>query len=110
MGFVPVQADDTPVPVLAPGRGKTRTGRLWAYVRDDRPAGSTTSLAALFSYTPDRKGERPAKRLKGSAGALQADGYRGFDRLCGDGDIVEVACWTHKRAADVRPAPAACAE
>jgi len=92
-----LHADDTPVPVQAPGHGKTRTGRLWVYVRDDRSAGSVTPPAALFRYTPDRKGDRPAEHLKGLAGALQADGYSGFDRLYSDGSIIEVACWAHVR-------------
>jgi hypothetical protein len=90
-------ADDTPVPVLAPGHGKTGTGRLWVYVRDDRPAGAATPPAVLFRYTPDRKGDRPAEHLRDFAGALQADGYTGFDRLYRDGAITEVACWAHVR-------------
>ena len=60
LGAAKLHADDTPVRVLAPGTGKTRTGRLWVYVRDDRPAGSAEPPAALYRYTPDRKGERPA--------------------------------------------------
>jgi transposase-like protein len=85
------------VPVLAPDHGKTRTGRLWVYVRDDRPTGSATPPAVLFRYTPDRKGERPAEHLKGFAGALQPDGYTGFDRIYHDASIAEVACWAHVR-------------
>ena len=61
---VKVHADDTPVPVLDPGRGRTKTGRLWVYVRDDRPAGSTEPPAAWFRYSPDRKGEHPQEHLK----------------------------------------------
>jgi transposase len=91
-----LHADDTPVPVLAPGTGKTKTGRLWVYVRDDRPHGGTQPPGALFRYTPDRKGEHPREHLKPFAGALQADGYAGFDRLYGE-RIVEVACWAHVR-------------
>ena len=64
VGTQKLHADDTPVPVLDPGRGKTRTGRLWTYVRDDRPAGSTDPPAVLFRYSPDRKGERPQAHLK----------------------------------------------
>src|SRR3984957_17874063 len=70
-----LHADDTPVPVLAPGLGKTKTGRLWTYVRDDRPAGDQTPPAVWFAYTPDRKGEHPKAHLREFTGALQADGY-----------------------------------
>jgi len=92
-----LHADDTPVPVLDPGRGKTRTGRLWTYVRDDRPAGSTDPPAVLFRYSPDRRGERVQAHLKPFKGLLQADGYSGFDELYADGEIIEVACWAHVR-------------
>jgi transposase len=76
-----VHADDTPVPVLAAPHGQTKTGRLWTYVRDDRPAGSETPPAVWFAYSPDRKGEHPGVHLKHFTGILQADGYAGFDRL-----------------------------
>jgi transposase len=92
-----IHADDTPVPVLAPGLGKTKTGRLWTYVRDDRPAGSDTPPAVWFAYSPDRKGEHPRTHLKSFNGALQADAYAGFHHLYGDGSIYEVACWAHTR-------------
>ena len=92
-----LHADDTPVPVLAPGRGSTKTGRLWTYVRDDRPAGSAEAPAVWFQYSPDRKGERPLGHLKHFAGILQADGYAGFERLYARGDVVEAACWAHVR-------------
>jgi hypothetical protein len=92
-----LHADDTPVPVLDPGRGKTRTGRLWTYVRDDRPSGSTDPPAVLFRYSPDRKGERVKAHLKSFKGVLQADGYSGFEELYVDGDIVEAGCWAHVR-------------
>lgn len=92
-----LHADDTPVPVLAPGQGKTKTGRLWTYVRDDRPAGSDEPPAAWFAYSPDRKGERPQTHLKFYRGALQADGYAGFNALYADGEVHEVACWAHVR-------------
>ena len=92
-----LHADDTPVPVLAPGLGKTKTGRLWTYVRDDRPAGSTDAPAVWFQYSPDRKGERPLGHLQHFAGILQADGYAGFERLYARGDVVEAACWAHVR-------------
>lgn len=90
-------ADDTPVPVLDPGCGKTKKGRLWAYVRDDRPAGSRAPPAVWYRYLPDRKGEHPAAHLKNYCGILQADGYAGFDALYEGGRIVEAACWAHAR-------------
>jgi transposase len=68
-----IHADDTPVPVLDPGRGRTKTGRLWVYVRDDRPSGDASPPAAVFFFSPDRKGERPAAHLAGFSGFLQAD-------------------------------------
>jgi transposase len=92
-----IHADDTPVPVLAPGNGKTKTGRLWTYVRDDRPAGYSTAPAVWFTYSEDRKGEHPRRHLKDFKGALQADAYSGFHHLYGDGAIYEVACWAHTR-------------
>jgi transposase len=92
-----IHADDTPVPVLAPGNGKTRTGRLWTYLRDDRPAGFSTAPAVWFAYSEDRKGEHPRRHLKDFKGALQADAYSGFHHLYGDGNIYEVACWAHTR-------------
>jgi transposase len=92
-----LHADDTPVPVLAPGNGKTKTGRLWTYVRDDRPSGDTTAPAVWFAYSPDRKGERPRQHLKLYQGALQADAYAGFHHLYEGGRIFEVACWAHAR-------------
>jgi len=92
-----LHADDTPVPVLAPGTGKTKTGRLWTYVRDDRPSGSATPPAVLFRYSPDRKGEHPRQHLNTFCGILQADGYAGFDRIYEQGRITEAACWAHVR-------------
>jgi hypothetical protein len=91
-----LHADDTPVPVLDPGRGSTKTGRLWVYVRDDRSCGSADPAAVLFRYSPDRKAEHPKAHLRGFTGTLQADGYAGFDQLY-DGKIVEAACWAHVR-------------
>jgi transposase len=93
-----LHADDTPVPVLEPGRGRTKTGRLWTYVRDDRPAASTEAAAVLFRYAPDRKGERPREHLKPFSGILQADAYAGFGHLYGE-RIQEAACWAHARRA-----------
>ena len=92
-----LHADDTPVPVLAPGRGKTKTGRLWTYVRDDRPAADATPAAVWFAYTPDRKGEHPQGHLREFAGTLEADGYAGFDAVYAGGRIQEAACWAHVR-------------
>lgn len=92
-----VHADDTPVPVLSPGRGRTKTGRLWTYVRDDRPAGVDTAPAVWFAYSPDRKGEHPQRHLKDFRGILQADAYAGFGHLYGTGNIHEAACMAHAR-------------
>ena len=96
-----VHADDTPVPVLAPGTGKTATGRLWVYLRDNRRWDASDRPAALFRYSPDRKGERPREHLKTFAGFLQADAYAGFERLYSPdrepGRITPVACWAHAR-------------
>jgi transposase len=92
-----LHADDTPVPVLAPGNGKTKTGRLWTYVRDDRPAGDATPAAVWFAYSPDRKGEHPKAHLSEFTGTLQADGYAGFDVVYEAGHIQEAACWAHVR-------------
>lgn len=92
-----LHGDDTPVPVLAPGNGTTKTARLWTYVRDDRPAGDESAPAVWFAYSPDRKGDHPQQHLKGFRGTLQADGYAGFNRLYEDGAILEAACWAHVR-------------
>ena len=94
-----IHADDTPVPVLA--KGKARTGRLWTYVRDDRPFGGPDPPAALFFYSPDRSGIHPEQHLAGYAGLMQADAYAGYNRLYEQGrkpaPIVEAACWAHAR-------------
>ena len=92
-----LHADDTPVPVLAPGNGKTKTGRLWTYVRDDRPAGDATAPAVWFAYSPDRKGEHPERHLEKFRGTLQADAYAGFNQLYENGRIEQAACWAHVR-------------
>jgi transposase len=94
-----LHADDTPIPVLAPGTGKTKNGRLWAYLRDDRPAGSTDPPAVLFRYSPDRKGERPCEHLQHFRGILQADAYGGFNGLYDrkHEPLIEAACWAHAR-------------
>jgi transposase len=98
MGAGKLHADDTPVPVLDPGRGRTKTGRLWTYVRDDRPADSDEPAAVVFHYSPDRRGEHPKEHLKPFTGILQADAYAGFGHLYGE-RIREAACWAHARRA-----------
>ncbi len=92
-----VHADDTPIPVLAPGRGKTKTGRLWTYVRDERPAAGEVAPAVWFAYSPDRKGEHPQRHLEQFSGVLQADGYAGYSKLYDGGRVLEAACWAHVR-------------
>ena len=103
-----LHADDTPVPVLAPGAGKTKTGHQWVYLRDERPHKGPASPAVLYRYTPDRKGEHCRKQLAGFTGWLHADGYSGFRKLYagpqeqaaeaeGPPRIAEVACWAHVR-------------
>src|SRR5690606_10868781 len=92
-----LHTDDTPVPVLQPGRGTTKLGRLWTYVRDDRNSGDTAPAAVWFRYSPDRKGLHPQGHLKNFTGFLQADAYAGYESLYGSGKIKEVACWAHAR-------------
>ncbi len=98
-----VHADDTPVPVLDPGRGKTKTGRLWVAVRDERPFGSQAPPAAFYLYSPDRKAEHAKSLLNTCRGFLHADGYSGFSDLylpdpkIGAPRLVEIACWAHAR-------------
>jgi len=92
-----LHGDDTPVPVLAPGTGKTKTGRLWTYVRDDRPSGSIDAPAVWFAYSPDRKGDHPQRHLAHFSGILQADAYAGFNKLYEDGSIQEAPCMAHIR-------------
>jgi transposase len=92
-----VHADDTPVPVLQPGRGRTKTGRFWTYVRDDRPCSSRDPPAVWYRYSADRKSEHPRAHLRGFRGILQADAYSGFAALYDNGDILEASCWAHAR-------------
>lgn len=105
-----VHVDDTPVPVLAPRAqarsdqtmaakpdGKTKTGRLWTMVRDDRPFGGNDPPAAAYFYSPDRSGEHAEGFLTGFSGIMQADAFSGFGRLYQQGAIVEAACWAHGR-------------
>jgi transposase len=109
-----IHVDDTTVPVLA--KGKTRTGRLWAHVRDDRPFGGSAAPVAVFYYSPDRGGQHPAQQLAGYTGIMQADAYSGYNVLYVDnrkpGPIIEAACWAHGRRkffelADLQKAPVA---
>jgi len=102
IGSAKLHGDDTPVPVLAPGTGKTKTGYLWAYVRDDRPCGGPAPPAVLYRYSPGRSGEYPRSHLKDFRGFLQADGYAGFGDLYrpgadGRASVIEVACMAHVR-------------
>ena len=99
LGAAKLHADDTPVPVLCPGRGTTKQGRLWTYVRDDRPAGSDRAAAVWFAYSPDRKSVHPQRHLKDFRGTLQADGYAGFNGLYDrtEHPLIEAACWAHAR-------------
>ena len=94
-----IHGDDTTVPVLA--KGKTRTGRIWTYVRDDRPFGGQAPPAAVFFYSPDRAGIHPEQHLAGYSGILQADAYAGFNALYAPdrkgGPITEAGCWAHAR-------------
>ena len=105
-----IHADDTPVPVLAPGTGKTKTGRQWVYLRDERQHAGAAPPAVLYRYTPDRKGERCREHLASFIGHLHADGYAGYGELYevagtlsktaspqGPPRVVEVACWAHVR-------------
>jgi transposase len=94
-----IHGDDTTVPVLA--KMKTRTGRLWTYVRDDQPFGGDAAPAAVYFYSPDRGGAHPERHLAGYAGILQADAYAGFNTVYKPdrkpGPIIEAACWAHAR-------------
>ncbi len=87
-----VRGDDTAVPVLAPGTGKSRTARLWTYVHDEQPHGGEMSPGALFRYSPNRKGGHPQKQLKDFSGVLTADGFAGFRALYDSGRVEEAAC------------------
>lgn len=94
-----LHADDTPVPVLAPGRGKTQTGRLWTYVRDDRPSGSDEAPAVWFRYSSSRHGKHPQAHLAEFRGTLQADAFAGFNGLYerAEHPLLEASCWAHAR-------------
>jgi transposase len=100
MSSTRIFADDTPLPVLDPGRGRTKTGRLWGYAVDDRPWQGDAPPAVVFLYAEDRKGERPAAHLAEFQGVLQVDGYSGFKSLLEGrpaGEIRLAFCWAHCR-------------
>ena len=90
-------ADETTLPVLDPGRGRTKTGQLWAYAADDRPWGGSDPPGVAYVYAPDRKAERPIIHLDGFKGVLQVDGYAGYRRLAERGDVQLAFCWVHVR-------------
>src|SRR5690349_6854337 len=90
-------ADETTAPVLDPGRGRTKTGQLWAYARDDRPWGGTDPPGVAYVYAPDRKAERPVAHLAGFRGVLQVDGYAGYNTLAARGQVRLAFCWSHVR-------------
>ena len=98
-----IHADDTPVPVLDPGRKRAKTGRLWVAVRDERPWGSRAPPAVFYRYAPDRKALQADALLKGCRGFLHADAYAGFrklyevNRITGQAQLTEVGCWAHAR-------------
>ena len=90
-------ADETTAPVLDPGRGRTKTGQLFAYARDDRPWGGLDPPGVVYMYAPDRKAERPIAHLTGFAGVLQVDGYGGYKVLAERGAVSLAFCWSHVR-------------
>src|SRR5215212_2230725 len=101
MGSTRIFADDTRLPVLDPGRGRTKTGCLWGYAIDDRPWQGSTPPAVVYLYAEDRKGEHPAAHLAGFTGILQVDGYSGFKSLLAGRppDQIRLAfCWAHCRS------------
>src|SRR3712207_5330387 len=100
MASTRIFADDTPLPVLDPGRGRTKIGRLWGYAVDDRPWQGSTPPAVVYVYAEDRKGEHPAAHLAEFQGILQVDGYAGFKSLLENrppGAIRLAFCWAHCR-------------
>jgi transposase len=92
-----IHSDDTPMPVLSPGNGQTKTGRLWVYVRDDRNSGSAAPPAVWFAYSPNRQGRHPQSHLSGFSGVLQADAFAGYNEVYADGRVKEAACMAHAR-------------
>lgn len=101
-----IHTDDTPIAVLAPGNGKTRTGRLWAYVLDERAWQGGRAPAAYYRFSPDRRGERPREHLAPFRGVIQADAFSGYEALArlaaerpgrGPPQLIHAACWAHTR-------------
>ena len=100
-----IHTDDTPIKVLAPGNGKTRTGRIWIYLVDERPWAGSRAPAAYYRYSPDRKGERPRDHLATFHGVIQADAFGGYEALTRQVGppgknaprIMHAACWAHAR-------------
>ena len=92
-----VHTDDTVVPVMAPGLKRTKKGRIWAHVRDERPWGSAIPPAAFYKYSPNRRGEHPQAHLKDYEGFLHVDGFAGYDKLFAKGKAKEVGCMAHVR-------------
>ena len=90
-------ADETTAPVLDPGRGRTKTGQLWAYARDDRPWGGTDPPGVAYVYAPDRKAQQPMTHLAGFNGILQVDGYSGYRAFAERNDVQLAFCWSHVR-------------
>ena len=90
-------ADETTAPVLDPGRGRTKTGQLFTYARDDRPWGGTDPPIVAYVYAPDRKAARPIAHLAGFSGVLQVDGYSGYKVLAERGNVQLAFCWSHVR-------------
>ena len=97
-----LHGDDTTIKVLDPGRGKTKTGRIWVYARDGRARGDDTPPAVCYYYSPDRKGIRPMEHLQDFKGVFHADAYSGYDKIYKsaqnpESQITEAACWAHTR-------------
>lgn len=92
-----IHGDDTPIRALGGKGEKAYTGRLWVYVRDDRPSGDTAPPAVWFQYSADRKGEHPARHLRHYGGVLQADAYAGYNAIYQGGRVLEAGCWSHAR-------------
>lgn len=92
-----IHGDDTPIRVLGGKGANARTGRLWVYVRDDRPSGSTAPPAVWFQYSANRKGEHPVRHLRHLKEIWQADAFAGYHPLYENGEAIEAACWSHAR-------------
>jgi transposase len=90
-------ADETTLPVLDPGRGRTKTGQLWTYARDDRPWGGADPPGVAYVYAPNRKAEQPIKHLAGFKGVLQVHGYGVYRPLAEKGEVKLAFCWAHVR-------------